>query len=59
MDSTATFEKNFANHRLHKTITVHSSLPAAAGDGWGWLGKGGDGRDGSVVTEITYGKIIN
>ena len=36
-----------------------SSLPAAlgmAGDGWGWLGEGGDGGDGSFVTEITYGK---
>ena len=39
-----------------------SSLPAAlgmAGDGWGWLGEGGDGGDGSFVTEITYGKFIN
>ena len=39
-----------------------SSLPAAlgmAGDGWGWLGEGRDGGDGSFVTEITYGKFIN
>ena len=30
-----------------------------AGDDWGWLGEGGDGGDGSFVTEITYGKLIN
>ena len=47
-----------------------SSLPAAlgmagegwlgmTGDDWGWLGEGGDGGDGSFVTEITYGKFIN
>ena len=29
------------------------------GDDWGWLGEGGDGGDGSSVTEITYGKFIN
>ena len=53
-----------SRNNINPGSKVHngSSLPAAlgmAGDGWGWLGEGGDGGDGSFVTEITYGKFIN
>ena len=47
-----------------RSRTVHRFQPrwgwlGMTGDDWGWLGEGGDGGDGSSVTEITYGKFIN